>query len=111
MVFHGYSSSPKDHDHIRRIKNSYFDLQIRPDMIHLTTKAKFLDNTHNKSQLILLSSTFLKYHIIVKQCDNDADTSIVREALAAAADDSVEVQAEDADVLVMLVHHSSNTNH
>ena len=32
----------------------------------------------------------------------DADTSMVREALAAAGDDSVEVRAEDADVLVML---------
>ena len=47
----------------------------------------------------------------MKQCDNDADTSIVRDALAAAADDYMEVRAEDAEVLVMLVHHSSNTNH
>ena len=47
----------------------------------------------------------------MKQCDNDADTSIVRETLAAATDDSVEVRTEDTDVLVMLVHHSSNTNY
>ncbi|KAJ8385110.1 hypothetical protein AAFF_G00192510 [Aldrovandia affinis] len=98
VVFDGYSSSAKDHDHIRRTKNSCCDLQIRPDMIHLTPRAKFMDNTHNKSELIhLLSSTFRKRHITVEQCDNDADTSIVR--------------AEDADVLVMLVHHSSSTNH
>jgi hypothetical protein len=112
VVFDGYNSSPKDHDHIWRTKNSCCDLQIRLDMMHLTTRAKFTDNTRNKSQLIhLLSSTFRKCQIIVEQCDNDADTSIVREALAAAADDSVEVRAEDADVLVMLVHHSSSTNH
>ena len=111
VVFDGYSGSPKDNDHIRRTKNSCCDLQIRPDMIYLTMKAKFLDNTHNKSQLILLFSTFRKYHIITKKCDNDADTSIVREALAAAGGDSVEVRAEDADVLVMLMRHSSNTNH
>uniref|UniRef100_UPI00358E0096 uncharacterized protein n=1 Tax=Myxine glutinosa TaxID=7769 RepID=UPI00358E0096 len=49
--------------------------------------------------------------ITVEQCDNDADTSIVREALAAASDGSVEVRAEDADVLVMLVHHSSDSHH
>ena len=62
-------------------------------MIHLTTMAKFLDNTHNKSQIIILfSSTFRKYHIIVKQYDNDADTSIMREALVAPGDDSVEVR-------------------
>ena len=33
VVFDGYSSSPKDHDHIRRTKNSCCDVQIRPDMI------------------------------------------------------------------------------
>jgi len=92
VVFDGYNSSPKDHEHIRRTKNSCCDLQIRPDMIHLTPKAKFMDNTHNKSELIhLLSSTFRKCQITVEQCDNDADTSIVRAALAAATDDSVEV--------------------
>lgn len=92
VVFDGYSSSPKDHDHIRRTKNSCCDVQIRPDMIHLTPRAKFLDNTHNKSELIhLLSSTFQKHQITVELCDNDADTSIVRAALAAATDDSVEV--------------------
>ena len=46
----------------------------------------------------------------MEQCDNDADTSIVREALAAATDESVEVRAEDIDVLAMLVHHSSSTH-
>ena len=92
VVFDGYSRSPKDHDHIRRTKNSCCDLQIRPDMVHWTPKTKFLDNTHNKSELIhLLSSTFRRHQITVEQCDNDADTSIVREALAAASDCSVEV--------------------
>ncbi|KAK1893893.1 Chromosome-associated kinesin KIF4 [Dissostichus eleginoides] len=112
VVFDGYSRSPKDHDHIRRTKKSCCDLQIRPDMIHWTPRAKFLDNTNNKSELIhLLFSTFRKHNITVEQCDNDADTSIVREALATATDDSVEVRAEDADVLVMLVHHIPSTNH
>ncbi|KAK1884623.1 Chromosome-associated kinesin KIF4 [Dissostichus eleginoides] len=81
-------------------------------MIHWTPRAEFLDNTNNKSELIhLRSSTFRKHNITVEQCDNDADTSIVREALATATDDSVEVRAEDADVLVMLVHHIPSTNH
>ena len=111
VVFDGYSSSPKDHDHIRRTKNSCCDLKIRPNMIHLKTRVNFLENILNKSQLILLlSSTFRKYQIIVVQCDNDADTSIVREALAAATDEFVEVWAEDAHVLAMLVHHNSSTN-
>jgi len=92
VVFDGYSRSPKDHDHIRRTKKSCCNLQIQPDMIHRTPRAKFLDNTHNKSKLIhLLSSTFQYVHITVEQSDNDADTLIVREALAAATDGSVEV--------------------
>ncbi|CAB4039507.1 Hypothetical predicted protein [Paramuricea clavata] len=85
---------------------------IRPDMIHLTPRAKFMDNLHNKSKLIhLLSSTFRNHQIIVGECNNDADTSIVRGALAAAKDDSVEVRAENADVLIMLLHHSSSTKY
>ena len=59
VVFDGYSKSPKDHDHIQRTKNSCCDLKIRPDMVHWTPRAQFLDNTPNKRQLIhLLSSTF-----------------------------------------------------
>ena len=131
VVFDGYSSSPKDHDHTRRTKNSCCDVQIRPNMMHLTPRAKFLDNTHNKSEIIhLLSSAFQKHQITVELYDNDADTSIVKAALAAAKDDSIEVselcgwllccysisyyfqvRAEDADVLIMLIHHSSYTNH
>lgn len=92
VVFDGYSSSPKDHDHIRRTKNACCDIQIRPDMKHLTPRAKFLDNTHNKKELInLLYSTFKKHQIKVEQCDNDADTSIVRAALTAVTDHSTEV--------------------
>ena len=92
VVFDGYSRSPKDHDHIQRTKNSCCDLKIRPDMVHWTPRAKFLDHTRKKRELIhLFSSTFQKHHITVEQCDNDADTSIVRETLAAASDCNVEV--------------------
>ena len=61
-------------------------------MIHLTPREKFMDNTHNKSELIhLISSTLQKHQIAVEQCDNDAATSIVRVSMAAATDGSVEV--------------------
>ena len=92
VVFDGCSRSPKDYDHIRHTKNSFCDLKIRPDMVHWTPRAYFLDKTRNKLELIhLLSSTFRKHHITVEQCDNDDNTSIVREALAAASDCYVEV--------------------
>ena len=92
MDFDGYRSSLKDHDHIRCTKNSCCNLQIRPDMIHLTPREKFMDNTHNKSELIsLISSTLQKHQIAVEQCNNHADTSIVRAAIAATTDGSVGV--------------------
>jgi len=91
VVFDGYNSSPKYHDHISRTKNSCCDMQIRLDMINLTPRAKFLNNIHNKSELInILSSTFHKHQITVEQCDNDADTTTVKVALVAATDNSVE---------------------
>ena len=92
VVSDGYSNSPKDHDYTRRKKNSCCNGQIQPNMMHLTPRAKFLDNTHNKNKIIhLLSSPFQKHLITVELCDNDADTSVVKAALAAAKDDSVEV--------------------
>ena len=51
VVFDGYSSSPKDHDHIRHTKNSCCNVQIRPDMIHLTPRSKFLDNTQHSGNI------------------------------------------------------------
>jgi len=90
VVFDGYNNSPKDHDHIKRTKNSCCDVQIQPIMMHSIPRAKFLDNTHIKNGIIhLLSSAFQKHQISVELCDNDADTWIVKAALAAAKDDSV----------------------
>jgi len=40
---------------------------------------------------VISSSAFQKLQITVELCDNDADTSIVKVALAAVKDDSVEV--------------------
>ena len=104
VVFDGYNSSPKDHDHIRRTKKSCCNLQIRPDMVHSTPRAKFMDNTHNKGELIqLLSLTFRKHQIATEQCDNDADTSIVRVALTDATADSVEVSTIICTYLFILL--------
>ena len=90
-VFDGYNSSPKDHDHIRRTKNSCCDIKIKADMSNFTSKTKFRDNTDNKRELIcFLSTLFVKHQIDLVQCDNDADTSIVQEALSSAKDSSVD---------------------
>ena len=109
MVFDGYGSSTKDHDHLRRTKNVCCDIQIRPDLKNIVPRERFLDNKNNKAQLILLlAETFQRARISVQLCSDDADTSIVSTALNEAKESSVEVRAEDTDVLVMLVHHRAN---
>ena len=54
------------------------------------------------------AETFHRGRISVQLCSDDADTSIVSAALNEAIESSVEVRAEDTDVLVMLVHHMAN---
>lgn len=102
VVFDGYGSSTKDHDHLRRTKNACCDILIRPDIKTITPREKFLDNKSNKAQLIvLLSKTFDRNGISVQQCPDDADTHIIRSALDQARESSVEVRAEDTNVMVM----------
>lgn len=74
VVFDGYSSSTKDHDHLRRTKNACCDIQICSDLKNIVPWVKFLDNMHNKSQLILLlAETFQISRISVQQCSDDAE--------------------------------------
>ena len=109
VVFDGYGSSTKDHDHLRRTKNSCCNIQIRPELKNSVHREKFLDNKNNKAQLItLLAETFTRHGINVQQCHDDADTSIVRTALDEARVYRVEVMAADTDVMVMLIHHNSD---
>ena len=58
--------------------------------------------------MLLLAETFHRGRITVQLCSDDAETSIVSAALNEALESSVEVRAEDTDVLVMLVHHRAN---
>uniref|UniRef100_UPI00358E3900 uncharacterized protein n=1 Tax=Myxine glutinosa TaxID=7769 RepID=UPI00358E3900 len=109
VVFDGYGSSTKDHDHLRRTKNACCDILIRPDIKSLVPREKFLDNKSNKTQLIrLLAETFGRNGISVQECPDDADTSIVRAALDEARESPVEVRAEDTDIMVLLIHHAAD---
>lgn len=109
VVFDGYGSSTKDHDHLRRTKNSCCNILIRPDIKNIVPREKFLDNNSNKAQLIrLLAETFCRNGISVQQCPDDADTSIVRKTLDEAREFPVEVRAADTDVMVMLIYHAAD---
>ena len=72
-------------------------------MMHLTPRVKFLENTYNKNEIIhLLFSAFQKHKINLELCDNDADSSIMKAALAAAKDDSVNSMNDRCVVILFL---------
>ena len=92
VVFDGYSSSTKDHEHVRRTKNSSADIAISSAIVHWTSRPKFLANLQNKSQLIeMLVHYFQENEIFVERSEHDADSLVVKEALNCSAHDVVEV--------------------
>ena len=106
MIFDGYNSSTKDHAHRRRKKLFCHDMLIRKDNIPYTSKDKFLSNENNKTELIKFIAEELKsVNIDVICCRDDADTSVVKTAVSDASEETVEVRAEDGDIMIMLVHH------
>lgn len=106
VVFDGYRSSTKDHEHQRRRKNICNDIEVTPDKELLISKTKFLDNTSNKTLFINILVTFLRESDIeVRQSVEDADTLIVKTALEFSKNGVVNVITDDTDVLIVLVHH------
>ena len=106
IVFDGYQSSPKDHDHKRRATSFSSNMIISHNTPCTISKARLLANSHNKSQLILLLSTvFTSNGIEVLIADDNADTLIVKTAIRHGQIKDVEVRAEDTDVLCLLIHH------
>ena len=112
VVFDGYSSSTKDHEHRRRVKDYYSDIRITKSTACTVTKKKLLVNSNNKKGLIdLICEVFFDNGIRVIKANDDADTLIAREALNLAFVNKIEVRAEDTDVLCLLVHHFNPEHH
>ena len=112
VVFDGYKPSPKDHEHARRQTGYSADVSLSEDTPCTMSKTRFLANTKNKSQLILLlKDLFVASGIKVVLAEDDADTLIVQEALKIGTKQTLEVRAEDTDILCMFVHHLSCISH
>ena len=112
VVFDGYENSTKDHTHRRRQKMYCNDMRICKDQLPFTTKERFIANSKNKSELILAFSEELRTsNIGVINCRDDADTTIVAECLKHAMKVNVECRGEDADLLILLVHHFNPEKH
>ena len=106
VVFDGYENSAKDHTHQRRQKQFCHDIKIREDMIPYATKEKLLSDSSNKSALVSMISAKLSVSNISSSCcRDDADTAIVKESLQYSLLGNVGVAAEDADILIILIHH------
>jgi hypothetical protein len=111
VVFDGYESSPKDHEHKRRSKDSIgcSEIRIIPTKPCPVTKAKFLSNNVNKSKFITYICELLQnVGINTSIARDDADTLVVKKALQLSSSNnkSVEIIAEDTDILILLLHHS-----
>ena len=106
VIFDGYKNSTKDHTHRCRKKHFCHDMKINRDTLPYTSKEKFLSNSKNKYELIsTLSKELNSENILTFCCEDDADTVIVKEALNRSLVGTVQVRAEDADILIMLCHH------
>lgn len=111
VVFDGYpddatQSGTKMAERSRRanaISSTYVELE--EDMILTSTKKVFIGNEKNKKRFIeYLKKNLLDAGIQVLQAKEDADTTIVREALKNAENyDSCIVIGEDVDLLVLLI--------
>ena len=107
VVFDGYKPSSKDHDHKRRNKS------FSSNIVHnQNTKARFIANSHNKIQAILLLSDVLgRNGVEVFLAEDDDDTLIVKTALRYALARDVEVRVEDTDFVSLMIHHCLKTNY
>ena len=112
VVFYGYKPSPKDHGHNRGNKSLSLNIIHNLYSLCTITKARFLANSHNKTQMILLLPDVLgRNGMEVLLADDDADTLIVNTDLSrnGLARD-VEVRVEGTDVFCLLIHHYLKTN-
>ena len=77
----------------------------------MISRTKFLDNIKNKDNLIkLVARECNKTNIQAEQEESDADTTLVQRAISLTGQGySVTVTADDADVLVLLLHHEAKT--
>ena len=114
VIFDGYASSTKDHEHLRRLtcaKKRANSISLKLDNKAYHDQAAFLANTDNKVAFIRELALYLGTagHAITC-CNADGDTTVVKTALNLARNDqSVRVVANDTDILVMLIHHWDNT--
>ena len=106
VVFDGYlNASTKDHTHQARYPTRSLEIQVTSDTVFDSKKDLFLSNPLNKQKFINLLSAELKNHgISCINCEEDADTEVVKAAIMMSRQRKVTVWADDADITVLLIH-------
>lgn len=110
VVFDGYQGGPsiKDVTHLRRNKVVGNEVQYTADMYLKTKKDVFLSSTSNKSRFLIDLAVHLRSKSIsVIESPSDADVLIVRTALNIAKHNRTVVVADDTDILVLLIYHTT----
>lgn len=100
VVFDGYSNaSTKDHTHKARYPTRSLEIQVISDTVFDSKKDLFLSNPLSKQRFINLLSAELKNHgISCINCEEDADTEVVKAAIMMSRQRKVTVWANDADI-------------
>jgi len=110
VVFDGYPEfSTKDHEHQRRKSDRLpsATIEVNPSRRRYKDQEAFFANIPNKVGFIAMLTDHLKTNgHVVKQAQADADKLIASTALDYAKNQqTVEVIANDTDILVLLLHH------
>ena len=80
------------------------------DITLTNTRKVFLCNTRNKDQLIkALLVQLRKLGFLTQQSEGDTDTFILEKGLQEATHPTIDVVAEDTDILIFLIHHWGNS--
>jgi len=82
VIFDGYSTSIKDHEHTRRSEGkTHCNVLVQLDTVNKYDRDKFLLNTENKARFIgLLADRLRRDGHTVTTCPSDADITIVKAA-------------------------------
>ena len=110
VVFDGYQSSPKDHEHRHRHNLSCADLEVKHDSKILVDRTRFVSNGRNNEALIQLLMSRQPNSLRGVKCEKsnkDADTLLVRLTLSECdkTSDAVVVHGNDTDLLMLFLFH------
>ena len=106
VVFDGYAWSSKHHKDKKRTKHC---VMIASERNCPLSKDKFVGNERNKESFITYLCELISEYFETTVADDDSDTLIANMAIDLSATSSVELMAEDCDVLVLLKHHGAGS--